>query len=239
MDPMEPLDLFRKNKSLLEAKIGHTFAHPSLLQAAFLHKSYCNEQRRTDLEHNERLEFLGDAILSVIVSDFLYREFPQRPEGELSDLRSRLVETATLSSHTEKLGLMPFLVMGRGEQKNSRKESIQANLFEALLGALYLDGGLAVARTFLFAHFEEEMKALIAAPSRNWKAILQDYAQRKLQSKPEYVIQDEEGPDHEKTFHITVLIEGEVMGQGTGPSKKEAEREAAAVASKKLGLVTL
>ncbi len=234
----DPLNIFYDNQDLIEKKIGYKFANPSLLRAAFLHKSYCNEQKRADIEHNERLEFLGDAVLNIIVSDFLYRRFPEKPEGELSDLRSRLVETATLSKHIEKLDFTKFLISGQGEKKNTRKESIQANLFEALLGAIYLDNGLIAARKFLFAHFEEEMVSLISAPSRNWKAILQDYVQRKLQSKPEYVVDNEEGPDHEKIFHIAVLIEGKVVGHGHGPSKKEAEREAASEAIKKLGLLS-
>jgi ribonuclease-3 len=235
---MDSLDFFRKNQSIIEEQLGHTFANPTLLEAAFLHKSYCNEQKRNDLEHNERLEFLGDAVLTMIVSDFLYKRFPTGAEGQLSELRARLVETTTLSKHMEKLNLIHFLIAGQGEKKNLRKESIQANLFEAILGAIYLDSGLMAARKFLFAHFEEDMVVLLTAPSRNWKAILQDYVQRKLQSKPEYILNHEEGPDHEKVFHITVLIEGQVAGIGQGPSKKEAEREAASVAIQKLGLLT-
>jgi len=151
-------------------------------------------------------------------------------EGELSELRARLVESTALFQYMLKIDVADFLVVGKGEKKSERRDSHNANLVEALLGAIYLDAGLQKARDFLFYHLEAEFLKIIQSPNRNWKAELQDYSQRHFQVKPTYLVTKEEGPDHDKHFQISVQINDEVLGTGTGSSKKEAERNAAKAA---------
>jgi len=227
-----------ENIPFIEKKIGYTFSDKKLLFLAFTHRSFINEHRSEVKEHNERLEFLGDAVLELLISDFLYLHFPQLPEGELSYLRSRLVEASSCASFLSKLGLEEYLLMGKGEAKNEGRgrNSLLANLFEALIGAIYLDGGVGWAHKFLFSHFEKEIISTIKTPYRNWKAELQDHCQKKYQIPPEYIVKKELGPDHDKRFVISVLIQGEEMGNGEGPSKKEAEQISAEQAITTLGL---
>lgn len=218
-----------KGIPLIEAQIGYTFKEKSLAALAFIHRSFMNENRGVIENHNERLEFLGDAILGLIVSDFLYSHLPDHPEGELSYLRSRLVEATACTLYLNKIDLEKFLMVGRGESMNEGKGrgTILADLFEALMGAIYLDGGMEAARTFFFTYFKEEVFAIIDKPHRNWKAELQDYCQKNFQKPPEYTVLKEEGPDHLKTFFIRVELDGSVLGGGKGSSKKEAEQAAA------------
>ncbi|WP_420421326.1 ribonuclease III [Simkania sp.] len=222
----------------IEANIGYRFKNLSLLERAFVHRSFINENRGVVEGHNERLEFLGDAVLGVLVSDFLYSELPDHPEGELSYLRSRLVEAPTCAMYVENLDVQTFILMGRGESMNQGKgrSTILADLFEALIGAIYLDGGMEEAHRFFFSHFQALIIEIIESPTRNWKAELQDYCQKKYQKPPTYEVIDEKGPDHEKTFYIIVKLDEQVLGKGAGTSKKEAEQMCAQQAIEALEL---
>lgn len=219
----------------IEAKLGYTFKNPELLTLAFIHRSYINENRDIT-SHNERMEFLGDSVLGLIVAEKLYRDFPDIPEGELSDRRSRLVEAASCMQYVQQLDLGEYILMGKGERMNDGRgrESILADLFEAIIGAIYLDGGLEAARQFLLHHFAEEILITSQIPFRNWKATLQEYCQKHFQKPPQYIVKDEEGPDHSKIFRIVVVFNEQEMGCGTGASKKEAQQAAAGDALRKI-----
>ena len=220
---------FQKNFSFIQTQINYTFKNQDLLNLAFIHRSFVNENRKIINCHNERLEFLGDATLDFIVSDFLYSHFPNHSEGELSYLRSRLVEAAACTLYLQKIGIAPFLMVGNGEAMNVGKgrETLLANLFEAIIGAIYLDGGLEAARTFFFSHFQEEVQSILENPNRNWKAELQDYCQKTHKKTPKYAVVKQEGPDHLKIFYVQVELDGKELGIGKGFSKKEGEQAAA------------
>lgn len=229
---MNTYDHLQKGIPLIEAQIHYTFKDKNLLALAFIHRSFTNENREVIDRHNERLEFLGDAILGLVVSDFLYSHLPDHPEGELSYLRSRLVEASACALYLQKMNLERFLMVGKGESMNEGKGrgTILADLFEAIVGAIYLDGGIEAARRFFFDHFQGEVTSILEKPDRNWKAELQDYCQKKYQKPPEYIIVKEEGPDHLKTFYIQVQLGQTPLGSGKGSSKKEAEQGAAEAA---------
>ena len=234
---MNPIEIFLEQTPSIEEKIGYRFTDRNLLLLAFVHRSFINEHRDLIEQHNERLEFLGDSVLGLLVAEFLYKECPTTPEGELSHIRSRIVQAQACAAFTQKLQVSESLLLGKGEQKGSRRgrDSIQADLFEAIIGAIFLDGGLSAARSFLFGRFTTEIQQLIAKPGRNWKAELQDYTQRHYQKTPDYLVISESGPDHDKSFVIHVTIGEEKMGLGTGNSKKQAQQAAAQDAMEKLG----
>lgn len=225
-----------KQREEIEKRLGYVFKDKSLLFTAFVHSSFFNEQRDLVKEHNERLEFLGDSVLGLILSDFLYNFFPTRPEGELSHLRSQLVDASACAKYLQKLGLEAFVLLGKGEKLNEGRgrDKILADLLEALIGAIYLDGGLEMASQFFFRNFQEDLDTSLKAPLRNWKAELQDYAQRRYQKPPVYRVLAESGPDHHKVFEVAALIDQEIVGTGTGASKKEAEQAAAQNAIEKM-----
>jgi ribonuclease-3 len=233
---MNPLEELRKNLPAIEEKIGYAFENKDLLILAFIHRSFVNEYRDLMQQHNERLEFLGDSVLGLATADFLFHRLPAHPEGHLSQLRSRLVDSPSCAHYLQKLGLPDFILLGRGEKMSEGKAkiSILADVFEALVGAVYIDGGLTIAKSFLLCHFEEEVEAAIGSPSRNYKAELQEYGQKKFQKAPVYKVVQETGPDHAKVFHVMVYV-GEVeAGIGIGASKKEAEQRAAFEALSKI-----
>lgn len=213
----------------IESKLQYSFKDSSLLVLAFIHRSYINEHRHVQ-HHNERLEFLGDSVLGLLVAEYLYKQLPSTPEGELSYLRSRLVEGASCVSFVQKLELGSYLLLGKGERMNDGRgrESILADLFEAIIGAIYLDGGIDAARDFLFDNFRSDIEETLKAPLSNWKALLQDYCQKNHQTTPVYQVLEESGPDHGKNFVIAVSISGTEKGRGRGASKKEAQQAAAA-----------
>lgn len=225
-----------KEMAKIEEKLGYTFCDKTLLTLAFTHRSFVNENREFIKEHNERLEFLGDAILGFIVSEFLYKILPSSKEGDLSHLKSRLVDASSCCQYVQKLGVQDYLLMGKGEMMNAGKgrDSILADLFEAVLGAIYMDTGIESVKAFFSRHFETFLMTLIKEPGCNWKAMLQDYFQRRFQKQPIYKVVSEEGPDHEKIFHVGVYLDEEQLGIGKGFSKKEAEQQAAQVAYEKL-----
>ncbi len=223
----------------IEHILGYTFVNKNLLELAFVHRSYVNEHKESIQCHNERLEFLGDSVLGLIVADYLYQQFPLESEGYLSHARSHLVEAGSCVAYLESLGLSAYLLLGKGERRNDGKgrSSIVADLFEALIGAIYLDGGFESARTFFLEKCASQFSSFLEAPSTNWKAQLQDYAQKKHQKPPEYKIVKEEGPDHSKIFHVIALIDTQEMGMGIGSSKKQAEQAAAAEALRTLQMI--
>lgn len=226
---MNAVDELLKAFPLIEAKLDYTFRNQSYLILAFVHRSFINENRDIT-QHNERLEFLGDSILGLIIAEYLYKQLPSMPEGDLSYLRSRLVEASSCVAFVQKLDLEKYLLLGKGEKMNDGRgrDSILADLFEAIIGAIYLDGGIEAARHFLFKNFAEEIGAILKTPLRNWKAILQDYCQKKYQQPPSYNVLEEFGPDHSKMFTIAIMLNNHELGKGTGASKKEAQQAAAA-----------
>jgi len=218
-----------RNAPTIEARIDYTFKDKSILALAFVHRSYVNENKEVT-QHNERLEFLGDSVLGMIVAEYLYRFLPETPEGELSYLRSRLVEASSCVAFIHKLDVDRYLLLGKGERMNDGRgrDSILADLFEAIIGAIYLDGGLEDAKRFIFKNFSEEIEEILKTPLRNWKAILQDYCQKKYQKPPKYKVFSETGPDHSKRFVMIVYVDDIELGHGEGSSKKAAQQSAAA-----------
>lgn len=225
---MNAIPKLLQDASLIESRIGYIFKDKRLLALAFVHRSFVNENRDV-IGHNERLEFLGDAVLGMLVAEHLYRHLPTTPEGELSYLRSRLVEASSCVTYVQKLDLSHYLLLGKGERMNDGRgrESILSDLFEAIIGSIYLDGGVEAARDFIFNNFSSEIEAILKTPLRNWKALLQDYCQKKFQQTPLYQVLEESGPDHSKIFKITVHVKDKELGHGEGASKKEAQQAAA------------
>jgi ribonuclease III len=226
---MNQMEQLIQQTSIIEEHLGYSFKDRSHLMLAFVHRSFINENREVH-QHNERLEFLGDAILGTLISDYLYRFLPTTSEGQLSYLRSRLVEASSCVHYVQSLNISSYLLLGKGERMNDGRgrDSILADLFEAIIGAIYLDGGMEAAKQFLFKKFSGQIDAILKTPLRNWKALLQDYCQKKFQQTPIYHVLQETGPDHSKMFQISVWINQQELGKGTGASKKEAQQEAAA-----------
>lgn len=221
----------------IEHLLNYHFKNKNLIATAFVHRSYVNENKAIH-EHNERLEFLGDSVLGLVVSDFLFKSLPATPEGELSALRSRLIDASSCNQYLQQLGVESFLLLGKGERYNEGRgrETILADLFEAIVGAIFLDGGFQAAQDFILRNFSDKMSTLIQEPTNNWKALLQDYCQRQFQEQPQYRVQSEEGPDHSKTFVITVYAQGKELGKGSGSSKKTAQQSAAQDAVRRLSI---
>ena len=224
--------MIAENREKLQMLIGYHFSDASLLSEALTHRSYANEQRIRCAD-NERLEFLGDAILGLVIAETLFSSDPQRPEGELSRLRAELVNAGTLAQLARQIDLGASLHLGRGEVKagGSDKENILADAFEALLGAIYLEGGIAAVRPVILQLFSQAMteKTKLRGNS-DYKSQLQEYLQALQQTPPEYVLIATEGPEHDRTFVVEARTPGQVLGVGQGRSKKEAEQAAAAAA---------
>jgi ribonuclease-3 len=227
--------------SLDEAQqaIGHTFRDPRLLEEALTHTSYVNELKSDRLHDNERLEFLGDAVLALLISEQVAAACPGSTEGTLSKLRARLVSETSLARAARRLDLGKLVRLGRGEEltQGRDKDSILANALEAVLAAVYRDGGLEAARAFALKAFAQELREATSGaglPSDDYKTQLQEWCQREHDSTPQYVTTKESGPDHQKQFAIQVVVQGKVMGQGEGRSKKEAEQSAAQQALEKV-----
>lgn len=221
----------------IQARLNYSFSQPELLMRAFVHRSFLNEHKNSACLDNERLEFLGDSVLNFLVAEHLYNTLPNEPEGKLSSLRAHTVSSTACTRYFEQLNLYEFMLVGRGEEIQAGKggrSSIVADMFEALLGAIYLDGGLDKARTFFMGHFQASIDESSQKPEQNWKALLQEYAQKTWQKIPFYKVLEESGPDHERCFIVGAFIETSCIAQGTGPNKKEAERHAAKAALEKL-----
>ena len=214
--------------------IGYTFRDVRLLDKALTHTSYVNEFKDQTSKDNERLEFLGDAILALIISEHVADVCPDLAEGALSKLRSRLVSEATLARVARRLDLGKRLRLGRGEERTQgrEKESILANTLEAVLAAVYRDGGLDAARSFVLNAFAHELAGVASCDaggglSGDYKTQLQEWCQQRYDCVPQYVTAKESGPDHQKTFDMQVMVQGKALGRGSGRSKKEAEQAAA------------
>ena len=223
-----------KNLRELEEIIGYKFKNRHYLEQAMTHSSYANEKKLGKLGCNERLEFLGDAVLELISSDFLYGEFPKVPEGELTKKRASLVCEPSLAYCAREFGLPQFLMLGKGEDMTGgrNRDSIVSDATEALLGAVYLDGGFANAKEFVlrFILNDIEHKQLFY----DSKTILQEIVQEDGSGAVEYPLIREEGPDHNKSFTVKAVVNGTVCGQGTGHTKKAAEQAAAYEALRRL-----
>jgi ribonuclease-3 len=220
-----------------QKNLGVSFHQESLLEQAFVHLSYLNENRDFSRPSNERLEFLGDAVLNFIVTAKLHKEFPKLSEGELTGIRASLVCRDTLAELASLLKLGNWLLLGRGEEANGgrAKASNLANAMEALIGALYLDQGLAKARRFVLRQLKQELGEIKAGKTPpNYKALVQELIQGQKRSTPVYRLVEAIGPDHSKQFTAEILVEGEALGRGVGRSKKVAESQAAKAAWEKM-----
>jgi ribonuclease III len=218
----------------LDRALGVRFRDAALREAAVTHRSYAFEQERE--VNNERLEFLGDAVLGLVVTDVAYRDFPEMPEGELAKLRAAIVNMSALADVARDLGLGEHVLLGKGEEMSGGrdKSSILADALEAILGAVYLDRGLDTARKLIERLFRPRMVAYVRGEGgRDYKTILQELASSDHHALPEYRISDR-GPDHEKEFTATVYLAGTAWGTGIGRSKKEAEQQAAHEAYRRL-----
>ena len=220
----------------LEEKLGYKFKNIDLLKNALTHSSYANEVRG-GYSSNERLEFLGDSVLSLVVSDYLYKQFKNLPEGELTKLRASLVCEKSLCSFSRELELGKFLNLGKGEDHNGGRErdSIFADAFEAVLAAIYLDGGMESARRYVMNFVLRELKHTDDEVFKDYKTALQEIIQRNPEESVSYVLTSESGPDHDKSFTVEVRLNSNVIGCGTGKSKKQAEQRAAKQALQLMG----
>lgn len=215
--------------------LGFEFENIEILVTAFTHRSYVNEHRKSTREHNERLEFLGDAVLELSVTDYLYHNFKE-PEGVLTSWRAALVRTESIGESGEKLGYGPLLRLSRGEKQGSERarKQIMANAFEALIGAIYVEKGYATANEFILKHIASKLDAILASGSwRDAKSVLQEVAQRVDGHTPVYKVINEEGPDHDKVFTLGVYVGGKLKGKGLGSSKQAAQQKAAEAAVEK------
>lgn len=211
-------------------KLGFEFQDINLLITALTHRSYVNEHKSSVKEHNERLEFLGDAVLELVTSDFLYRNYDE-PEGIMTAWRSALVRTESIGAAGEELGYEPLVRLSKGEKHGSSRAHavILADCFEAVIGAIYLDQGYDTAKDFIAKHILVKLDKILEDGSwRDPKSYLQELAQHHDGSTPVYKVLDEDGPDHDKTFTIGVYVAGQLKGTGIGHSKQEAEGNAAA-----------
>lgn len=213
----------------LEKDLGVFFKNKNLLIQAFCHRSYLNENKGFDLEHNERLEFLGDAVLELVITEHLYQNY-DIPEGEMTNLRAALVNSQSLSKIASEVGFEDYLLLSKGEEKDKGKarQYILANTMEAFLGSLYLDQGLEKCREFISEHFIKELPRILKEGTyRDAKSLFQEKAQEMVGVTPSYKVLKEWGPDHEKNFVLGVFLEDKLIAEGEGSSKQEAEEEAA------------
>ena len=221
----------------LEDKIGYHFKNKELLNTALTHSSYAKERKSQHIKYNERLEFLGDAVLSVIVSDYIFLHCPDLPEGELTKLRASLVCEKSLFEFAKKIDLGSFLVLSKGERKNGGAErpSIVSDAFEALIAAVYLDGGIEPATKHVLNFIIPAIKSSKKPQVKDYKTTLQEIIQKNPGERLEYVPVSESGPDHNKHFVFEVHLNSNVIGRGGGKSKKEAEQQAAREALELMG----
>ena len=214
----------------MEKIVGHEFASKEILEQALVHSSYINENKMDSRANNERLEFLGDAVLELITSEYIYKSFPEMSEGEMTKLRASVVCEATLSQRARELGLGNFLKMGKGEIAGGGRErdSILCDIFEAIIGAMYMDGGMAPAQSFVLGQLEADIHSMRGLTwISDCKTHLQEQLQKNSQEPIEYYVIKEEGPDHNKTFTVELAHGGKILAQGRGRNKKEAEQDAA------------
>jgi ribonuclease-3 len=223
----------------LETKLQLSFTNKDLLHQAFYHRSYLNEARHIK-QSNERLEFLGDAILSFLTSKYIYALYPEFPEGTLTNIRSSIVKTTSLGETAQILGFGDLLFLSHGEEDSGGRKnlSLLADSFEAFLGALYLDQGIDVANTFLVTSLFPKTEEIVKTKSYlDFKSYLQEVVQESKKVSPTYRVAKSEGPDHDKTFYIEAVTGEAILGSGVGKSKQEGEQEAAKNALEKMGKI--
>jgi len=216
--------------SILEKQINFKFKNKGLLVQAFCHRSYLNESLKENLENNERLEFLGDAVLELIITEYLFVKYPEKPEGELTNWRAALVNAKMLSVIAKELGFNDFLLLSKGETKETGKsrDYILANTFEAFMGAAYLDSGYKECEKLIKKHLITKLPEIIEKGLfKDNKSRFQEEAQEKMGVTPTYKVLREQGPDHAKSFVVGVYLDKELIAEGKGSSKQEAEAEAA------------
>ena len=232
-EPNTQIDL-NKLQTLLNVK----FTDTKVLLSAVTHRSYLNEHREATWDHNERLEFLGDAVLELVVTDYLFHKYPEKPEGELTAVRASLVNTVSLSAASEKLGINEYLLMSKGEAKDvgRARQYILANAFEACIGAIYVDQGYDQAKEFIAGRLFDMTEGIVA--NRLWqdaKSRFQELTQEHVSVTPRYETLSQEGPDHDRVFTVGVYLKNELVAEGNGRSKQEAEQQAAEKAIKAKG----
>ena len=233
--------LSERKKKLEEFQdiLKYKFNNIQLLNTSLTHSSYVNESKTKDIVSNERLEFLGDAIIDLVVSEYLYNKFTELPEGELTKRRASVVCESSLAFAARKIKIGEYLLLGKGEEATGgrHRESILADAFEALTGAIYMDSHYETAKEFLLSNFEEEVIYALSKGTlfKDYKTELQELFQKKNRSRIDYIVEKEDGPDHKKKFYINVVAGNKVIGKGIGRNKKEAEQNAAKQALMKLG----
>lgn len=225
----------------LQSLLNVQFADTSVLLSAVTHRSYLNEHREASWEHNERLEFLGDAVLELVVTDYLYNKYPEKPEGDLTAVRAALVNTVSLSATSEQMGINEYLLMSKGEAKDMgrARQYILANAFEACIGAIYLDQGYEKAKEFIAGRLFGKTDEIVS--NRLWqdaKSRFQELSQEQVSVTPTYETIAQDGPDHDRVFTVGVYLKKELVAEGKGCSKQEAEQQAAEQAIKVKGWQT-
>ncbi|MES2416442.1 MAG: ribonuclease III [Patescibacteria group bacterium] len=216
--------------SIFENKIGVSFKDKNLLMQAFIHRSYINENPNTGMSHNERLEFLGDAVLELVVTDYLYKKYLTHTEGELTALRSALVNAIIISEIASKIGMNDYLLLSKGESKDMGKarQYILANTYEAFVGALYMDSGYDISAKFITETLLPYTEEIVSKKLwRDAKSLVQEKAQEFFSLTPAYKVLSESGPDHDKHFTVGIFFGPDMIGEGKGKSKQEAEQSAA------------
>ncbi len=224
------------NFESLSDNLGIKFNNLELLKEALTHRSYLNEDKKT-LQSNERLEFLGDAILSFVVSNWLFKKFPHYPEGKLTNYRSNLVKTSSLAKIAQKLKIGNYLLLSKGEKEAQGQKNLTllANALEAIIGAIFLDQGIKKTKNFVQKNFQPLLEKIIKTGKlKDHKSLLQEKVQAKIKQAPVYKIIKTEGPEHNKIFTANVVIEGKIFATGVGKSKQKAEQQAAKKALKKI-----
>lgn len=217
-------------KEMLQERIGYTFRNTELLSEALTHSSYCNENKRRKIESNERLEFLGDSILSVITAEYLFSAFPGEDEGFLTKTRAALVCETTLAVLASEIGLGDFMSFGHGEiisGGGKKRKSIIADAFEALLAAIYLDSGMEQVKSFLLPRLIRMLETVSKNGNEDYKSMLQRIVQQTPEEKLYYVEKGEEGPPHDRVFYFDAFLNSNLLGTGAGRTKREAEQQAA------------
>ncbi len=226
-----------ENWRSLQHNIGVSFKDMSLLHQTFIHSSYVNENPESTISDNERLEFLGDALLDFIITEKIYHDFPQMPEGEMTEIRVSLIREETLAQIASSLNLGDYLYLGKGEESTGgrHRQTNLADTFEALVGAIFLDQGLTATRNFVLSKLDIYLSKIKAkGVDQNYKALLQEFTQAEYKQLPTYNLVETSGPDHDKNFIIEVKLGDKALGTGIGKSKKAAEIEAARSAYEKL-----
>lgn len=216
----------------VELILHYRFKEPLILSTALTHSSFSNESKTEPVAHNERLEFLGDQVFGLLVSEYLYKKYPDSEEGSLSHLRAHLVEAPSCAQYALQLGLSDHIRLGKGETRNIGKgrESLLADLFEGVLGAIFLDGGFDAAYVFFMDKLLPHLEKMLENPPQNYKAQLQKLVQKDYKTHPVYKVLEESGPEHSKLFTVGVYRAEHLLGLGSGNSKKQAEMQAAKIA---------